>query len=50
MSDAQHFQAPSEARFVPAAAAALAALMMALSLGVDATPVRQPKETKVHGF
>mmetsp|Transcript_13014 Transcript_13014/g.22586 ORF Transcript_13014/g.22586 Transcript_13014/m.22586 type:complete len:137 (-) Transcript_13014:78-488(-) len=41
-------EAPSEARFLPACAAALAAMMMALSLGVDATPpaVRR-EETKV---
>lgn len=45
-------QAPSEARFLPACAAALAALMMALSLGVDATPPavrREPQETKDWG-
>mmetsp|Transcript_75242 Transcript_75242/g.166196 ORF Transcript_75242/g.166196 Transcript_75242/m.166196 type:complete len:140 (+) Transcript_75242:59-478(+) len=43
-------EAPSEARFLPACAAALAAMMMALSLGVDATPPavrREPQETKV---
>jgi len=40
-------EAPCEARFMPVAAAALLGLMMALSLGVDASPLRiHPKESK----
>lgn len=36
---------------MPVAAAALLGLMMALSLGVDASPLRiHPKESKAHGI